>query len=289
VKLVRPTHWIKSGFCLAALFLSGEWANVSSWMMVLPVVVGFTLLSSAGYLFNDVMNREEDRHHPRKRSRPVASGRVRARDALVVSFLLALSGLGLLAGVYWPADPGRLVLVCALGYYALTILYSCYFRSVSYLDVATLCLGFVLRVAAGALAIGLVPTWWLMGTTYALALLLGFGKRLGEIKLMEGRDLERGETRLCLTGYRRKTLERLMAVMAFVAGGLYILYCLIGREDRGLFVFSVAPVVVGIFAYIRLAWRSDSVEIPEKLIFSSRVLLGSLVVWVAMVLIFGQW
>lgn len=252
---------------------------------MLPTVVGFSLISSAGYIFNDVRNAEEDRHHPRKRKRPVAAGAISEREAYLGFVLFALAGLGILAASY-PATVGlNRVLVAGLLYFGVTLSYSSYFRKVAYLDVLVLGLGFVLRVAAGAFAIDLDPTWWLLGLTYALALLLGFGKRLGETQLAEKKQMTLGETRSSLIRYPAATLRNLVTLSGFGVMASYLAYCLLERSENPVFLLTLAPVVTGIFSYLRMAWRTDEVEVPERLFFSSRVLLGSVLLWLSMVML----
>ena len=175
---MRPRHWVKSGFCFSAVFFSGHALDAEAWLRVLPLGVAFSLLASAGYLFNDVINRKEDRFHPRKKRRPVAAGRLKPASVLAVAGILLLSGLGLVIGAFGAGA----VLVATACYVGVTIGYSLWIRNVCVVDVLVLGWGFVLRVQAGAFALGTLyaevrPTLWLVFCTYALALLLGFGKR----------------------------------------------------------------------------------------------------------------
>ena len=131
-------------------------------------------------------------------------------------------------------------------------------------------------------------TPWLLGCTYALALLIGFGKRKGEESLLEHEHQEFGPTRRALRGYPPNLLSILTASSAALAGGTYIIYCL-QRPDPVPFILSAAPAVTGLWAYVRLAWRSPVVETPELLVLRDPVLTGSVVAWVAMVALCGSW
>ncbi|MFC0019838.1 UbiA prenyltransferase family protein [Roseibacillus persicicus] len=284
VEVLRPQHWIKSGFCLAALFFGGLAGSWESWEQILPLLVSFSVLASAGYLLNDVWNREEDRHHPRKKMRPVASGQLPVGQILLVSFALAIGGLALLGFAYGFVGESALPLWHGVGYLMLTIGYSLVFREMPLLDVLVLGIGFVIRVSAGAFALGLSPTGWLLGCTYAIALVLGFGKRLGEWRLLERLQEVPGETRSALRGYTDALLRVLVGGSSFAAGGTYYAYCL-SHSEREFLVLTVIPVVVGLMAYLRMAWRSAVVETPERLLFKSPVLLGSVVVWLIMIVL----
>lgn len=282
-EVIRPQHWIKSCFCLAALFFGGEVGRLDEWLLIWPLLLSFCGLASAGYLFNDVINREVDRLHPRKKNRPVASGQLTVRNVLAVSLILAIGSLSLLAWHYGVSGAGALVTRIGIGYLFLTGSYSVIFREMPLLDVLVLGIGFVMRVAAGAFALGLEPTGWLLGCTYAMALLLGFGKRLGEWRLLEWNGAELGGTRRALKGYTEASLKLLVGVACLASGGLYVAYCLT-HSERTLLMLTVFPVVFGLMSYLRLAWRSDVVDAPERLLFMSPALLGSVGIWVLMIL-----
>lgn len=286
MEVIRPQHWIKSGFCLAALFFGGKAGSLEGWLQVWPLLVSFSGLASAGYLLNDVINRGEDRLHPRKKNRPIASGHLRVKEVLVVSLILALGSLGILVCRYGLRGDFSLVSWLGLGYLVLTGAYSMIFREMPLLDVLVLGVGFVARVAAGAFALGLAPTNWLLGCTYAVALLLGFGKRLGEWRLLERRGAQMGQTRQALRGYTDTLLRTLVGGSCLASGTLYVAYCLT-HPARELLILTALPVVVGLMSYLRMAWRSDVVETPEKLLFKSPVLLCSVGVWLLMILAIG--
>ncbi|MFM1557692.1 MAG: UbiA prenyltransferase family protein [Roseibacillus sp.] len=282
----RVQHWTKSGFCVAALFFHGSAFKVEAWLTVLPIVLCFSLVSSAVYLVNDIVNREEDRRHPRKRKRPIASGRIALRSAWVAVIILAGTALGL---AWWFYHGGTVVWVL-IGYYFLSWIYSFFLRSLPLIDVLVLALGFVARVAAGSYALQSYdltahPTVWLLSCTYCLALLLGFGKRKGEWLLLEKTHRELGVTRKALRGYTPDLLDVLTGCSALFAGGIYLAYCL-NRPDRIPFVFSAIPALTGLMSYLRLAWRSTVVETPERLLLHSPGLVISLVAWLGMVAFF---
>ena len=282
IEALRVTHWIKSGFCLAALFFHGDAMNLEVWIRLLPIVASFSLAASAGYLFNDLINVAEDAKHPRKRKRPVTSGRISRWAAWVASALLASLAV-LLVLLFYGFGAVLMVLV---GYLGVTGLYSLVFRQVPFVDVVVLGLGFVARVAGGAYALDLEPTGWLLTCTYTLALLLGFGKRKGEWLYMETHHQEVGQTRRALQGYSRKLLDVLIISCAVLAGASYVAYCL-QRPDPMPFSLTAIPVVMGLMSYMWFAWRSEVVETPERLLLHSPVLIVSVLCWLGMVVIFS--
>ncbi len=280
---LRTQHWIKSGFCLAALFFHGSALEVAAWMAVLPIALCFCLISSAVYLANDIVNRAEDRRHPRKCRRPIASGQISVRQAWLAVGFLAGCSFGL---AWWFYGAGIVVWVLA-GYYLLSWIYSFYLRGLPFLDVLVLAIGFVARVAAGAYALQSFdvtahPTGWLLSCTYFLALMLGFGKRKGEWLLLEKSHREMGITRRALRGYTADLLDVLTGCSALLAGAIYLAYCL-NHPDRIPFVFTTLPALTGLMSYLRLAWRSTVVETPERLLLRSPGLVLSLAVWLGLV------
>ena len=282
VEVIRPRHWIKSGFCMAALFFGGQATNWEKWFQLFPVLISFCALASSGYLLNDVWNRKEDQKHPRKKHRAVASGQLRVKNVIFVSALLGCVGLLFLAVGNDSAERLRVLIWHGFGYLVLTTSYSLFFRGLPLLDVLVLGFGFVIRVSVGAFAIGMTPTLWLLGCTYGLALLLGFGKRLGEWRMLEKRGALLGDTRLALRGYTEDLLRVLVGGSCLLAGGAYFFYCLF-HQDRGTLLLTVIPVAVGLLSYLRLAWRSEAVESPEHLLFRNPMLLGCVVVWLVMI------
>lgn len=282
VEALRPRHWVKSGFCFSAVFFSGHAWDLAAWWQVMPVAVAFSVLASAGYLLNDVINRREDGFHPRKRRRPVASGRIRPGRALVVAAMLLVTGMAMVLRVY-----GFGAVLAATGcYVGVTGLYSLWIRKIPVLDVLILAWGFVLRVMAGAFALGVVypdvrPTIWLIVCTYALALLLGFGKRRAEFMVLKRAGEEVGVTRSALKGYSPRILDTLVGVSALLSGASYVSYC-ITRESH-LFLVTIIPVVMGLMSYVRMAARSAEVEAPEDLIMHNAILFGCVGVWLVLV------
>lgn len=181
LRLVRPKQWAKGVFVLVGP-LYGLAESAATWRELLPptlvAFVIFALASSACYIVNDVVDAPGDRLHPRKRSRPIASGAVSpARGLTLASVLLLAAG-----GLHTAIAPGpRLWLgIIAFLYVANTMLYSLHLKKRVIVDVMSLSLGFVLRVLGGCAAAAVAPSTWLLNCTLFIAMFLAFGKRLGE-------------------------------------------------------------------------------------------------------------
>lgn len=193
VKLARPVQWSKSAFVLvgpmyALVDKPRSGAAVVSEVMgpALLTAAIFALVSSACYVVNDVLDAPKDRLHPRKSRRPIASGAVTPRVALLWAALLVAISAGLLFAV---PGPVRTWVGLTAALYALNVnLYSLWLKHLVVADVLCLSLGFVIRVFGGCAAVGIAPTSWLLNCTLFLAMFLSFGKRLGERRTMGGAD-----------------------------------------------------------------------------------------------------
>ncbi len=173
IKLLRPHQWLKNGFVLAGLIFSQLWNDVIMVERVLLAFAAFCLASSVVYVLNDWLDRKFDAQHPTKRFRPFASGAVSASTGL------GLAGL-LLAGGFWLAYGNRILLALLGIYLLLNLAYSLRLKHVPVVDVFIIASGFMLRLLAGTLAVGITPSQWLLLTGMFIALFLGFAKRKAE-------------------------------------------------------------------------------------------------------------
>lgn len=280
LEAMRPRHWVKSGFCLAALFFSGSMTSLEAWGNVLPLLVVFSLISSAGYVVNDLWNLEEDRNHPRKRKRAIARGALSTKGALITVGVLYMGAIGLSFFMYG----GTAGTWCVIGYVGLNLTYTFLLRRVPVLDVFAISFGFVLRVMGGAYVIGVAPSEWLMGLTYFLALLLGVGKRKGEIRFIDKSAGTVGSTRRSLGWYQGDFSSVSIIVVASALFVSYCLYCVVVQKGFP-FIISAVPVGVALSSYVRAAGRSTEVEVPEQMLMKKSVILSAFCVWVVMVVV----
>ncbi len=181
-RLARPAQWSKSVFVLVGpmyWLVDHDPEDPKGFALsVLLTAAAFALASSGCYVFNDLADAEEDRNHPRKRRRPIASGVVSPGVARVFGVVLFAAAAGLVVGVgseTWPATATLLAL-----YVANVLAYSAWLKHRVIADVMSLSMGFVLRVLGGCAAVGITPTTWLLNVTLFLSMFLAFGKRLGE-------------------------------------------------------------------------------------------------------------
>jgi 4-hydroxybenzoate polyprenyltransferase len=271
---MRPLDWIKNLIVFAALFFSGHANGFTLFTAVLLVFAAFCAMSSAVYLFNDIMDRHRDRVHPDKRNRPIAAGTLPVSTAGVAAGILVLTALAL---VSFSTSAWIMLLLYGL----MNVLYTLRLKNIVILDLFTIALGFVLRVYAGSVVINVQPSSWLISATFLLSLVLGLGKRRHELLLME----ERAEShRPVLEMYSVQLVDQLMALVAPVTLVTYLLYTLDPKtiahfNSHGLY-WTGAFVAFGIFRYLFLVHRRDLGSSPTLLLFQDAPLRWNLVAWV---------
>jgi decaprenyl-phosphate phosphoribosyltransferase len=268
LRACRPRQWLKNVVVALAPASAGALTSGVALAETAGALVAFCLLASATYLVNDVRDRHRDRRHPRKRLRPIASGELSPRRALRVAALLAVAGVCLSASIR-PALGA--VAVC---YLALTLSYSLVWRDVLVADIVIVAAGFLVRAAAGGVAIDVRLSKSFLLVTSACALLMVAGKRYAEA---QGRA-DRLGTRQTVRRYSRRAL-RLTAVAAAGLGGIAYASWAFTRSAPGPWIdLSVVPFALWIARYTAVL-RTGAGEAPEELILSDRVLLLAGAAW----------
>lgn len=250
IKTLRPHQWVKNVFVAAPLVFARHLEDTAYLWRTAVAVLAFCLLSGAVYAFNDVRDVEADRKHPTKKRRPIASGQLGERTALIAAAVLAVISLGACLAVRW-----QLAAFCA-AYLVQNIAYSVKLKHVAFVDVGLIASGFLLRVLAGAAAIDVPASGWLLVCTALVALFFGFGKRAHELAWAE-RTGQAKETRAALAGYRIGVVRAAMLVLAVATCAAYVAYTLDDHTvqffgtDR--LVFSSPFVALGIVRFLFLA------------------------------------
>lgn len=276
VRLLRPWQWSKNLLCLAGVFFSGKVFDPSALGHALGTAAVFSATSSGVYALNDALDRERDRAHPTKRNRPVASGVVAPGLAYGLAAVLAITGL---AGGY---ALGRAVALCLALYLLNNALYSFRIKHVALLDVLSIALGFVLRLVAGVVAVGVVPTAWIVTCTLFLALFLALGKRYGELRRTLAAAEEDSSVRPALDGYTQAGLEQLLTSAATAAILAYAVFTTSSGKNPTLIV-TLPVVVYGVYAYQQLVMSGEpGSEAPDLLLFRRWRFPACVVVWLAL-------
>ncbi len=275
---MRPQQWVKNAFVLAPLMFSQRVFEPGASVAALAAFVSFCLASSAAYVFNDVTDRDRDRSHPLKRQRPIAAGRVSVRQALRLAFGLIAFSL-VVAGFL-----GVSFLAYLLVFLLLQALYSSVLKSLLVIDVLAIATGFVLRAAAGVVAVGAHMSSWLLLCTFLLALFLALGKRRHEVVLLGESASEHREV---LGLYSVAQLDRLIAVVSVataVAYGFYSTSPVVAAKlgtDR--LVLTVPFVVLGLFRYLFLIYRREEGGSPADILLGDGPLQAAIALWLAAV------
>jgi 4-hydroxybenzoate polyprenyltransferase len=277
LRAMRPHQWVKNLFVLAPAVFAHRLAEPADLARALLAFVAFCAAASAIYLFNDLHDREADRHHPLKRDRPIASGALSPRVALAAAALLG--AIALLAGGWL----GVWFVVLLLVYLALSLLYSWRLKHVVILDVMVLASGYLLRVEAGAVAIAVEVSSWLLLCTFFVALFLAFAKRRHELLLLAERAADQ---RRVLSQYSPAFLDQMINVVTASSVLSYALYAMaeesVRKHGRGL-LYTLPLVLFGVFRYLYLVYQRPGQGDPTKEVLSDPPFLVNLGLWGAAV------
>lgn len=247
--LMRPQQWIKSVFVLPGIVYAGMPHGL--WLRATGACVAFALVSSAVYIMNDVHDLKDDCLHPRKRSRPLALGLVSVRHAVCLA-LFTLSA-GLITGVAVSST-----LFCLLlAYLGLSTLYNNGLRQVPILDVACIACGFMLRVLAGSIGIGLPVSRWLLVTTTLLSLCIALSKRLLEKLLYKD-----AAARSVLAAYTQKGLNHAVIITGVMSYLSFVAYTLRVHTGVGTFYLPLLPAALGLYRFIQILHQTPHTDDP---------------------------
>jgi 4-hydroxybenzoate polyprenyltransferase len=265
---LRPRQWPKNLLVFAGLIFAAEYDEPAKWGAALAAFAAYCAGSSAAYLLNDVLDAEEDRRHPLKRSRPVASGALRTRLALVIAAMLATAALVVMASFGWQS------LLYMAGFLALQAAYSLLLKRLVLIDVMTIAALFVIRAAAGAEAVDVRISPWLIVCTALLALFLALAKRRGELVSTAAG----GGGRTVLDGYSFALVDQLVSIVAACTIVAYSLYTFEAREGSAMMA-TIPFVVFGLFRYLMLMHREDLGEEPENVLLTDVPILATVAAW----------
>ena len=275
---MRPRQWTKNLFVFAGLVFDRQLFILTSLERTFLAFVVFSLISGSVYLINDVFDLRADQQHPIKKNRPIASGKLPVRTALIAAALLSAGGL-----VISFLLMKELALIAGL-YLLLNLAYSKWLKHIVLLDVMVIAFGFVLRVAAGVSVIQVQRfSPWLYVCITLLALFLGFGKRRAELAY------HNSDTRRVLEGYSIPLLDQLLTVVAASTIMAYSLYTFSAPNLPGsyLMMLTIPFVLYGVFRYLYLIQIKNGGGEPEELLLKDRPLQGTVLLWgVACVVIF---
>ena len=268
LKLLRPQQWYKNLLVFLAIIFSGNLLNLTAIGQSLLAFASFCALSSATYVINDYADRHKDRLHPEKWNRPIASGAVNRMEALIIVLLLATIGFGI--ALLLPTE----FIYAALGYFVLSQLYTAWLKHEAFADILTISVNFVIRAVAGAFAISVWVSPWLILGIFFLALFLMFGKRTSELVLLKEKATFQ---RKALTAYTTETVSRLntLATTALVIS--YTLFVFFG-EHPWLYI-NLPPALYAIFRYESLVSSGSRIARNPELAFTDVRMVTAMIIW----------
>lgn len=272
IKLLRPHQYIKNLFVFAPLLFSFHFSteDISNTFIVFIL---FSLIASSIYVINDFMDIEEDNQHPKKKFRPLASGKVSKKTALVLIFALSLFSL---VGAFF-ININLFYVLCF--YFILNIAYSLKLKHITIVDIFIIATGFVLRLFAGASVVENQLSMWIIIMTFLLALFLAVAKRRDDVLLSS----EGKETRKNIDGYN---LEFVNATMVFMSGTIvvsYILYTVssdvIQRLNTEYLYLTSFFVILGIMRYMQITFVEENSGSPTKIVLKDKFLQITILLW----------
>ena len=285
IHLLRPKHWIKNLFVFAALIFSLNLFNIVKSIASLQAFFAFCLASSFVYIINDIIDIEQDRKHPKKRNRPIASGKISIKNAAIISIICLITSMTLAYFI----NLNTLIVITV--YVFVNIFYSIKIKNVVILDVMFISLGFILRMIAGATAIEVGFSNWILLTTLCISLFLGFGKRRGEMLLANNNTQK--NTRFVLKLYSTQFLDYMIMSSITLTIISYALYTIdsevIKRFGTDKLIYTVPLVIYGIFRYLYVIFRSDSDGDPTEVILKDKSIISVVLLWILLIigLIYG--
>jgi 4-hydroxybenzoate polyprenyltransferase len=273
-RLMRPRQWVKNGFVLMGALFANVWRQPAMAKQVLLAAAAFCLVSSGVYILNDILDRTNDANHPQKRNRPLAAQRVSVSTAAILLVILWLGGFGL--GFLVSAK----VLAILIIYIVINFAYSVQLKHIVILDVFSIASGFMLRILAGTLGVGIAPSQWLLLCGLMVALFLGFAKRRAELYAL---DSNGPVHRKVLDLYQPVLLDKMIVVTATCVIITYSLYTMspvtVAYHHTESLVYTVPFVMYGIFRYIYSLHRQSTGSDPATEIFRDPHLLFAILGW----------
>jgi 4-hydroxybenzoate polyprenyltransferase len=270
-RAIRPAQWLKNGVVFAGLVFGGKLLEPAAVANATLAALAFCVLSSGFYLVNDVRDRDADRLHPVKRLRPVATGELTPGTAGILGALLIVIPIATSVVLSW-----NLMLVL-LAYAGLMGAYNLGVKEIAILDVFAISAGFVLRAVAGAIAVDVSISPWLLVCTILLALLIGFGKRRHELVALDNAAGHRRN----LSVYNQPMLDQCVAV---TAAGTLIAYAVYTFDSESAqyhhrMMLTIPFVAYGVFRYLYLLYLGGQGGAPEAMLLTDRPLVATVAAW----------
>ncbi|WP_299264978.1 decaprenyl-phosphate phosphoribosyltransferase [uncultured Leptotrichia sp.] len=284
IKLMRPKHYLKNGLILAPLFFSKEINILNKIIDVLFAFLAFSLISSTIYIINDTMDAEKDRQHPKKCKRPIASGQISKRNAIIFSIFLFILSLTF----HYFGNRNKLFSISTIyliSYFFINLSYSLGLKNKPILDLVLLSAGFLLRVLYGGEITDVPISYWLYLIVITFSFYMGFGKRRGELEIKGDKN-----TREVLKKYSYEFLDKKMSIFMALTLVFYSLWTVDKKTTdvvgSDLFIWTVPLVIIIFLRYSYVVELGESDGDPVEVLLSDKVLISLVIVYILVTIIF---
>ena len=276
LRLLRPKDWAKNFFLFIPLFFAGEIFVPEKIIAVLWGFIAFSFIASSIYIINDYRDIEDDKKHPVKCKRPLASGEVSKSAAIIICAMLMVAGFAI---AWFVRDKFLFVLGI---YFIINLAYSFGLKSIPILDIIILAIGFVLRIKAGSVIAYVALSEWIVVMVFLLAVFMAIGKRRDDVllKLSSGTDMRKS-----IKGYNLEFLNTLLALVCAVIIVAYFMYTMSPEVKQRLgtyrLYYTCLFVVAGIMRYLQIIFVSADSGSPTKILYKDRFIQITLLLWIA--------
>jgi 4-hydroxybenzoate polyprenyltransferase len=276
LKLLRPKDWAKNLFLFIPSFFAREFNDVSNLILLFYGFIAFSCIASSIYIINDYRDREDDRKHPVKCKRPLASGSVSPTAAIIICIILLFAGFGL---AWWIRD--KFLFVLAI-YFLVNLGYSLGLKNIPILDIILLAVGFVLRIKSGSVIARVFLSEWIVIMVFLLAIFMAIGKRRDDVllKLSSGTDMRKS-----IKGYNLEFLNVMLALVSAVIIVSYFMYTMSPEVEARMgtyrLYYTCLFVMAGLMRYLQIIYVSSDSGSPTKILYKDRFIQLTLVLWIA--------
>ncbi len=275
LKLMRPHHYIKNIFIFIPLFFALKITDMHLLFSAFIAFIAFSLSASAVYILNDYFDIEDDKKHPKKRLRPLASGEVSKKEAIVMMLSLFGFSIALISSLSLGAT------AILFFYMMMNIAYSLHLKHIAIIDVTIIAIGFVLRLFMGSVVTGIVLSHWIVIITFLLALFMALAKRRDDVLIYENTGKK---MRKVVDGYSLPFLDIAMAIMASVVIVSYIMYTsspeVIERMGSEYLYLTSLFVIMGVMRYLQITFVFLDSGSPTQIVLKDRFVQFTLILWV---------
>lgn len=276
IKLIRPQQYLKNLFIFLPLFFSIKIQEVELLINTCIAFISFSLCASSIYILNDYRDIENDKKHPEKKLRPLASEKIKLKTAFSIMIVFMISGIFGMSYLSINAS------ICLILYIVMNILYSIKLKQIALIDVVCIAIGFVLRVFVGIHVINATTSMWIIVMTFLLALFLALAKRRDDVLIYN----QTGQKmRKVIDGYNLQFLDVSMTMMGGVVIVAYLMYCVspevIARTGSDQLYITALFVIIGIMRYMQITFVRENSGNPTKILIKDRLIHAVLILWIS--------